>query len=105
MQSLTGQSPWPRLRRPVLGIGTVGAALRHHRPPAPSGVNGLAIASFVCALAGIPLFGIITGLVAVVLAVIALGAIRTTSQRGLGLALSGLLLGLADVVGWIFSCR
>ena len=63
--------------------------------------NGLAIASFICALAGIPLFGIITGLVAVVLAVIALGAIRATSQRGLGLALAGLLLGLVDVVGWI----
>ncbi len=63
--------------------------------------NGLAIASFICALAGIPLFGIITGMVAVVLAVIALGAIRASSQRGLGLALGGLLLGLVDVVGWI----
>jgi S1-C subfamily serine protease len=64
-------------------------------------VNGLAIASFICALAGIPIFGIITGFVAILLAVIALGAIRSNSQRGLGLAISGLLLGLVDIVGWI----
>ena len=66
------------------------ARFRRRCRPAP-GWNGLAIASFICALAGIPLFGIITGLVAVVLAVIALGAIRASSQRGLGLAIAGLL--------------
>jgi serine protease Do len=87
--------------QPVPGSRIKAAAVGRHQSLAPPGVNGLAIASFVCALAGIPLFGIITGLVAVVLAVIALGAIRVTSQRGLGLALSGLFLGLADVVGWI----
>jgi len=83
-------------------VSRVGSAVSSPRGQANPGVNGMAIASFICALAGIPLFGIITGLVAVVLAVIALGAIRSTSQRGLGLALSGLLIGLADVVGWIF---
>ena len=34
---------------------------------APEGVNKLAIASFICGLAGIPLFGLITGLVAALL--------------------------------------
>jgi S1-C subfamily serine protease len=68
---------------------------------APSGINRLAIASLVCAIAGIPFFGVITGLVAILLGVLALAAIRTTAQRGLGLALAGVLLGIVDVVGWI----
>jgi S1-C subfamily serine protease len=68
---------------------------------ARTGISGLAIASFICALAGIPLFGVLTGLVAILLGVLALGAIRSTAQRGLGLALSGLLLGIVDVVGWV----
>jgi S1-C subfamily serine protease len=68
---------------------------------ARSRVNPLAIASLVCALAGIPLFGVITGLVAVLLGCFALSAIRANSQRGLGLALAGVLLGIVDVTGWI----
>jgi S1-C subfamily serine protease len=87
--------------RQIAAATRIGSAHSPQRSPVAAGVNGLAIASFICALAGIPLFGIITGFVAVVLAVIALGAIRATSQRGLGLAIAGLLLGLVDVVGWI----
>ncbi len=67
----------------------------------PAGVNKLAIASLVCGLAGIPFFGLITGLVAVLLGVLALSAIRASSQRGLGLALAGVILGIVDVTGWI----
>jgi len=78
-----------------------GVGLNPTASPAKTGVSGLAIASFVCALAGIPFFGVLTGLVAVLLGVLALGAIRVTAQRGLGLALSGLLLGIVDVVGWV----
>jgi len=86
----------PRLAHPV-NAGWTRAAAR----PAVGGVSRLAIASLVCALAGIPLFGIITGLVAILLAVLALSSIRATGQRGLGFALSGLLLGLGDVVAWV----
>jgi S1-C subfamily serine protease len=63
--------------------------------------NRLAIASLVCAIAGIPLFGAVTGLVAVVLGSLALGAIRTSRQRGTVLAVIGVLGGLADVAGWV----
>ncbi len=87
--------------RPMFGAQSPGGGAFPPPVPTRAGWNGLAIASFICALAGIPLFGLITGMVAVVLAVIALGAIRASSQRGLGLALGGLLLGLVDVVGWI----
>jgi S1-C subfamily serine protease len=73
-------------------------------PPPPPGkprLSRVGVASFVCALAGIPLFGVITGLVAIVLATIALGAIRTNRARGLTFALAGLFLGIGDVAGWL----
>jgi S1-C subfamily serine protease len=64
--------------------------------------NGMAIAAFICGVAGIPLLGLITGAAAVVLACVALGDIRRKRQRGIWLAGSGLALGIFDVVGWIF---
>ncbi|QEH34196.1 Serine protease Do-like HtrA [Aquisphaera giovannonii] len=67
----------------------------------PRRLNRLAMASFVCGLAGIPLFGLVTGLVAIGLAAFALAAIRATPQRGLWMAISGMILGMADVVGWL----
>jgi S1-C subfamily serine protease len=63
--------------------------------------NRLAVAAFVTALAGILLFGVLTGLVAIVLGSLALGAIRKSKQKGLGFALVGVLLGLGDMVGWV----
>jgi hypothetical protein len=89
--------PWqtgPRFP-PVVPAG--GAALQPHK----TRVNGFAIASLVCAVAGIPFFGVLTGLVAILLAIFALSAIRAQPQRGLGLAVSGLLLGIVDVAGWV----
>jgi S1-C subfamily serine protease len=70
------------------------------RTPAKPRISRLAIASLVCAVAGILLFGVITGLVAVVLALVAMSQIRNNSQRGVWLAASGFLLGIVDVVGW-----
>jgi hypothetical protein len=68
-------------------------------PPAPPRTSGLAIAAFICGLAGIPLFGVITGLVAILLGCLALSNLR--GRKGLGLAVSGLVLGVVDVVGWV----
>ncbi len=61
----------------------------------------LAIAAVIVALAGIPLFGVVTGLIAVLLGSLALGGIHHTRQRGTGLAVTSILLGLADTVAWI----
>ncbi len=60
----------------------------------------MAIVSLVVALAGVIFFGIITGLVAVVLASLALGKIHASHQRGTAFALAGILLGIVDIVGW-----
>jgi Trypsin-like peptidase domain/Prokaryotic RING finger family 1/Domain of unknown function (DUF4190) len=74
-------------------------------PPLPDSsrprLSRLALASMITAIAGIPLFGALTGLVAVLLGAIALGTIGTNRQRGVVMASVGVLLGLADVVGWV----
>jgi hypothetical protein len=69
--------------------------------PAAGGVNRLAVASLVCAFLGIPFFGPLTGLVAIGLGSWALGTLAGTRQRGTGLAVAGVLLGLGDIVGWV----
>ena len=61
--------------------------------------NRLAILSFVVALIGIPGFGIVTGLLAVLLGCIAL-ALHNPNRRGVGLAVGGIMLGLGDFVVW-----
>ncbi|MGD9637128.1 MAG: trypsin-like peptidase domain-containing protein [Pirellulales bacterium] len=61
--------------------------------------NRAGVWAFVVALLGIPLFGLITGLVAIVIACIALAG-HVRNQRGLGLAVGAIVLGLGEVIGW-----
>jgi S1-C subfamily serine protease len=61
--------------------------------------NRAAVWAFAIAVLGIPLFGIVTGLVAIVVGCIALAG-HSRSRRGLGLAVFAIVIGLADVVGW-----
>jgi hypothetical protein len=71
--------------------------------PARSGPrwNRLAIASLVTALAGIPFFGVVTGLVAIGLGCFALVVGPDRGTKGTGLAVAGLFLGCLDVIAWI----
>lgn len=61
--------------------------------------NRASIWAMVVALLGIPLFGIITGLIAILIGCIAL-VIHRENRRGMGLAVAAMVLGLLDVVGW-----
>ena len=61
--------------------------------------NRASVWAFVFALLGIPLFGIITGFIAIVIACIAL-VTHHENRRGMGLAVAAMLIGLIDVVGW-----
>jgi len=61
----------------------------------------LAVWSFVCAVLGIPLFGIVTGLFAIILAVASLSAMAGTRLRGAGWAVAAILLGVVDIAGWV----
>jgi hypothetical protein len=70
-------------------------------PPPDRRTSRLAIAGLVCAVLGIPLFGLLTGAVAVLLCCLALGEIGRSGRKGTGLALGGLVLGIGDIVGWI----
>jgi len=79
-------------------VPTAGAPVS---PPGKRRFSRLAITSFVLALAGIPLFGAVTGLVAIIFGSLALGSLRQSGQRGTVLASCGVLIGLADIVGWV----
>jgi hypothetical protein len=68
-------------------------------PEPPRTWNRGAIWAFVVAVLGIPLFGLITGLVAIIVACVALVG-HSPRRKGLSLAVLAILLGLADVVGW-----
>jgi S1-C subfamily serine protease len=65
--------------------------------------NGVAVASFVTAVAGIPLFGLVTGLVAIVLGCAALLRQNRRALRGTEFAAAGIALGTADVAGWMIA--
>src|SRR5262249_35775202 len=62
--------------------------------------NRLAVASFVIALVGIPLFGF-PGLIAVILGGMGLASLRDRREKGLGYALGGMGIGLAALIGWM----
>jgi S1-C subfamily serine protease len=62
----------------------------------------VAVAALIVALLGIPLFGLVTGLVAIVIACIALAG-HSHHRRGMALAVMAIVIGLFDVVGWAIA--
>ena len=96
-QELEDVVPLPTVRRP---LGATFATPGDLDGTTGSGTNRLAVASLIIAVVGIPLFGVVTGLVAIVVGSIAISN-RERFARGTGFAVSGLLLGVADVVGWL----
>jgi hypothetical protein len=68
-------------------------------PEPPPRWNRTSLWAFGLALAGIPLFGLVTGIVAIVVACIALVG-HASNRKGMPLAVAAILIGLVDVVGW-----
>ncbi|KXO93868.1 DUF4190 domain-containing protein [Tsukamurella pseudospumae] len=63
-----------------------------------AGTNGLAIAAMVCGIVSIAMFcawgiGIVPGIAAVVMGIIAMNKIKVTGQQGHGMALAGIITG------------
>lgn len=79
--------------------GWVPAASRKTPFTGPKRWNRLAIWALVIAILGIPLFGIITGLIAIVLGCVALAG-HSRQWKGAAMAVAGILLGIVDVAGW-----
>lgn len=98
---LDGAVPLPKPVRPA----AVAVSSMAYSPRAgvatPGTLNRLAVVSSIVAFAGIVLAGFITGIVAMVMAAFALGQIQKSGQRGTVWGIIGVLLGLADTVGWI----
>jgi hypothetical protein len=70
--------------------------------PPPQRWNRTAVAAFIVALVGIPGFGLVTGLVAIVIACVALAG-HSHQRRGMALAVAAIVIGLFDVVGWAIA--
>lgn len=82
-----------------VATGWAPAASRQSPYTGPRKWSRLAITALVLAILGIPLFGIVTGLIAVVVGCIALAG-HSRQWKGVGLAVAGILLGIIDVAGW-----
>lgn len=88
---------------PFSSAATVGSPHDVYRSErsGPKRLQWLALVSLVTGLVGIPLFGFITGLVAVLLGFVAL-LVRKPYHRGLWMACLAIPLGIADFVGWAY---
>jgi hypothetical protein len=85
--------PPPLMPPPGAGTGWSGTP----STPVP-GSNGLAIAALCCGILGIvPLAAV----VAIVLGIVALNQLRDRIQRGKGMAIAGLVLGVLWALGWV----
>jgi len=65
--------------------------------------NGLALAGFICSLAGLFIFGFILGALAIIFSAIGLGKINKDSSKWKGkeFAIAGLVIGIVDIVAWL----
>ena len=65
-------------------------------------LHPLALTAFILSLVGIPVVGLMTGAIAMILAGIALGQLTENPLlRGRGLAVAALAIGLVDIVLWV----
>jgi len=95
-QELSKAVPLPSSRPHVPGWV---AAVANPNQNLPKRWSRTAVASIIVAIAGIPLFGLVTGIVAAVLGCIALAG-HSNRWKGSMLAVAGIVLGILDVTGW-----
>ncbi len=72
-------------------------------PPDDQRTNGMALAGFICSLAGLFIFGVVLGVLGIIFSAIGLGKIAKDSSRwkGKGMAIAGLVVGVVDIILWI----
>lgn len=95
-QSAAGRSRAASRHNEAVGSARGGSSGSRAEKP----LNRLAVASFLTGLGGTICVGLVTGVVAIVLGVLAVARLRTGRERGIGFAATGVLLGVFDVVLW-----
>jgi len=114
MEDIDRAVPLPT-RRPPVGPGMASTFVPRQPTHGRSGTSRLAVAALATAAVAAPMLGLATlvelaalpflvvlaGLVAVLLGSVALGSMRDTRRKGLPVAVVGVLLGLADLVGGV----
>lgn len=93
-EELAAAQPLPS--RPVSASGEAGDSGSNRSRPR---WNRVAVAAFILALIGIPLFGLVTGLIAMVVGCIALTG-HSYGRKGIALAVAAIIIGLFEVIGW-----
>lgn len=65
--------------------------------------NGMALAGFICSLAGLFIFGFVLGTLAIIFSAIGLGKINKDASmwKGKGMAIAGLIIGIVDIMAWL----
>ena len=69
-------------------------------PYGPPRRNGLAVAALCCGIGQI-LIGILAGIPALILGIIALNQIKARGEGGRGMAIAGIILGAIGILGFI----
>jgi len=66
--------------------------------------SGLAVASLVCSLVGVLLFGVVLGLLGIIFGGVAISKVKQNPQAyaGKGMAVAGLIIGIVDMVLGVF---
>ncbi|MGO4597361.1 DUF4190 domain-containing protein [Terrabacter sp. 2RAF25] len=91
-------SPASPLFPPPPGPGVPVPDAPAYQPTPMPGTNGLAIAALCCGIIGIfP----IAAVVAIVLGAVALNQLKQRIQRGRGMAVAGIVLGVLWLLGWV----
>lgn len=91
--------PLPPSRPATVATGA-GISVPVGPDPEASRWNRLAVFSLGIALLGIPFYGIVTGLVAILLGGISLIGRNSFRRRGVLVAVLGIVIGIGDFVGW-----
>lgn len=65
---------------------------QHPYPPLPPGINGMAVASLVTSILGVAMC-FLPSMLGLVFGLVALNQIKTTGERGRGMAIAGAIIG------------
>ncbi len=85
-----------------MGASVIRSAHKDSSPQTSKRLHPLAVTALIVAVVGIPLFGLLTGAIAAILAGVALGQIAGNPRlRGRGIAVAAVFLGIGDMVVWV----